>query len=80
MSTGRSKVESRTNARGRNTVSLVKAPAAMPGSLGCRRLCCGKIKECVPTVNCSRLTLAKTDRLAIVRQLYILSQQTISVV
>jgi len=50
-------------------------------SLGCSRCCCGKIKQRVPMINCSRLTPPKTNRPASVRQLYgTLSQQTISVV
>jgi len=74
MSTGRSKVESGTNPqRPQHGLSLVTAPGAVHGSLGCHRRCCDKIKEWVPTVNCSHLTLAGTDRPDIVRQLYLIT-------
>jgi len=80
MSTDRSKVESGTNPpRLQQGLSLVTAPAAVPGSLGCRRRCCGKIKEHVPTVNCSVWQWPRpTDQP--VSDSYTLSQQTISVV
>ena len=42
-------------------------------SLGCGRRCCGKIKQWVPTMNCSCLTPTKTDRPASVRQLYLIT-------
>jgi len=38
------------------TQSMVTAPAAVPGSLGCGRCCCGTIKQPVSTINCSWLS------------------------
>ena len=74
MSTGQSKVESGTNApRPQHGLSGYGAGCRAREILGCGRRCCGKIKQRVPTINCNRLTPAKTDRPASVRQLYLIT-------